>query len=148
MGDWDWDGLAVVGRDLAGIWLWTFLIMIVMLMLNMLLAIVMDAYSELKASVGNAQTLVAETMQAYSRWRGGRKGTHISLLNVFRAVRSFKEYKVLHRKQSVMYGSDGKPLPQAHETEEDRLSVVTVQTLQKAIPKLSTAQALVLLEGA
>ena len=52
MGDFDWDAIIVVGRVEASCWFIGFMLMIVMLLLNMLLAIVMDAYSEQKAAIG------------------------------------------------------------------------------------------------
>merc|ERR1711862_312274 len=46
LGDIDWEELRVIGRTEAGIWLWLFIVIVSMLMLNMVLAIIMDNYEE------------------------------------------------------------------------------------------------------
>merc|ERR1719162_99968 len=91
MGDFDWEELLEAGRFFAGVWFLTFVVIIVMLMLNMLLAIVMDAYSEQKARLGEAETLWEELIQVFRRWRGERSGELRSLKEVSRAVRIIKD---------------------------------------------------------
>merc|ERR1711904_29012 len=44
LGDIDWGEISEIGRMEAGFWMWCFIIIVVLLMLNMLLAIVMDHY--------------------------------------------------------------------------------------------------------
>jgi hypothetical protein len=51
MGDADYDELTLEYPLTAGIWYWTFVWLVVILMLNMLMAIIMDVYTEVK---GNA----------------------------------------------------------------------------------------------
>merc|ERR1719359_1104221 len=63
MGAIDWEAISTIGRLEAGIWMWCFFIIVVLLMLNMILAIVMDAYAEVKENAGNAETLVEEAVQ-------------------------------------------------------------------------------------
>merc|ERR550514_1194194 len=46
LGDFDWGDLSRNGRFEAGIYFWIFQILVVLVLLNMLLAIVMDAYTE------------------------------------------------------------------------------------------------------
>ena len=59
MGDVDWEEMEHVGRFYAYAWLSTFFIIIVLIMLNMLLAIIFETYSEVRTSIGgNAETLV------------------------------------------------------------------------------------------
>jgi len=91
MGDFDWEELLEVGRMFAGVWFLSFVVIIVLLMLNMLLAIVMDAYSEQKARLGEAETLWQEFLQVFHRWRGERSGELRSLKEVSRAVRIIKD---------------------------------------------------------
>ena len=52
MGDIDWEELSSIGRMEAGVWLWLFIIGIVLLMMNMILAIIMDNYAEVKEQAG------------------------------------------------------------------------------------------------
>eukprot|EP00746_Dinoflagellata_sp_MGD_P167281 gnl/MRDRNA2_/MRDRNA2_97777_c0_seq1.p1 gnl/MRDRNA2_/MRDRNA2_97777_c0~~gnl/MRDRNA2_/MRDRNA2_97777_c0_seq1.p1 ORF type:complete len:988 (+),score=181.49 gnl/MRDRNA2_/MRDRNA2_97777_c0_seq1:73-3036(+) len=85
LGDIDWDTISEVGRMEAGFWMWCFFIIVVLLMLNMLLAIVMDHYCQVKESSGNAETLWQETVQTYMRWKGVRKGLLVPLEDVLAA---------------------------------------------------------------
>lgn len=86
LGDFDWDDLSSIGRAEAGIWFWTFMILISMLMLNMLLAIVMDAYSEVKAANANKETLWAAIKAEWKRSRGLRKKELVPLRKVETAM--------------------------------------------------------------
>lgn len=59
-GQWDYEMMKYVGLVNAGMWFWLFVLIIMVLLLNMLLAILMDAYAEVKSSVindPNSQTL-------------------------------------------------------------------------------------------
>ena len=53
-GDWNQDAMQEVGRILTGGWFWTFMSVMVVILLNMLLAILMDAHTEVKQNAGNA----------------------------------------------------------------------------------------------
>lgn len=86
MGEIDFDGMRTIGRVEAGFWLWCFLIIIVLLMMNMLLAIIMDHYGEVKNQAGNAETLWEETKETYSRWRGVRRGELVSLDSIMKGI--------------------------------------------------------------
>jgi len=86
LGDIDWPTLSVIGRMEAAIWLWLFIIIVVLLMLNMVLAIVMDNYEEVKEATGYAETLWEEGIQVWKRWVGKRRGTYISLGVILEAV--------------------------------------------------------------
>merc|ERR1719399_2820725 len=55
MGDFDWNSLRLEHEITAGIWFWTFMILVFLIMLNMLLAIVMDIYTEVKTSSGSSE---------------------------------------------------------------------------------------------
>lgn len=86
LGDIDWDELSAIGRTEASIWLWLYIIIIVLLMLNMIIAIIMDHYEEVKADAGHAETLLEEGIQMFVRWRGRRNGTYVALEKVLDAV--------------------------------------------------------------
>lgn len=80
MGDYDWEHLEQVGRTYAFLWLSTFFMIISLLMLNMLLAIVFDTYSEVKGSIGShAETLWSQTYEIYRRTRERKKGRRVGL---------------------------------------------------------------------
>lgn len=92
MGDIEWESLMEIGRMEAGVWLWLFIIFIVLLMLNMILAIIMDNYEEVKNESGYKETLVEEAQQAWHRWRGVRTGTIVPLEEVMDAVVAMDEH--------------------------------------------------------
>lgn len=79
-GDFDWSELNEVGRIPAGIWMGTFIGGVNLVILNMLLAIIMDMYTEVKGSIGpGAETLPSQAMEIWQRWRGERRGDLVSL---------------------------------------------------------------------
>lgn len=79
LGDIEWDVLSTIGRFETTIWLWTFIIIMTMLMLNMILAIVMDNYEIVKGQTGHAETLLEEAYQWWHRTMGVRRGTYVPL---------------------------------------------------------------------
>mmetsp|Transcript_38886 Transcript_38886/g.91562 ORF Transcript_38886/g.91562 Transcript_38886/m.91562 type:complete len:1329 (+) Transcript_38886:201-4187(+) len=104
MTDFDWDDMVVIGRYEAGVFFVIFMIIMVMLMLNMLLAIVMDAYATEKEKLGTADTLWEETRQNWQRWRGHQKGLMMSLPDVLRCLNKEKENRTMG--MSTIFGSD------------------------------------------
>lgn len=78
-GDIDWEELRVIGRIEAGIWLWAFISVVALIMINMILAIILDNYEEIKLLTGYKETLLEEMIQVYTRWRGIQNGTTVSM---------------------------------------------------------------------
>lgn len=66
-GDWDWEKMKEIGFLKALIWFWLFMIIMVLLLLNMLLAIVMDAYGEVKGKARDAIRLDTQIKEMYRR---------------------------------------------------------------------------------
>eukprot|EP00746_Dinoflagellata_sp_MGD_P019260 gnl/MRDRNA2_/MRDRNA2_144749_c0_seq1.p1 gnl/MRDRNA2_/MRDRNA2_144749_c0~~gnl/MRDRNA2_/MRDRNA2_144749_c0_seq1.p1 ORF type:complete len:858 (-),score=133.15 gnl/MRDRNA2_/MRDRNA2_144749_c0_seq1:10-2394(-) len=79
MGDFDVAAMWEVGRGLAVVWFITFHVIIVLIMLNMLLAIIMDTYSDVKGHIQNAQTMGFQLKTLWRRWRQLRQGQRVSL---------------------------------------------------------------------
>lgn len=88
MGDFQWEVLSYTGRIEAGFWFMSFMIFIVMLMLNMLLAIVMDAYSDQKGKSTDSETLWEEGWEELMRWNAQRKGQHVRLETVLKCLKN------------------------------------------------------------
>merc|ERR1719163_822815 len=86
LGDFDWGDLARNGRFEAGIYFWIFQILVVLVLLNMLLAIVMDAYTDVTASSGNAETIWFEAAQTFVRWNGVRKKELVPMTVVLKCL--------------------------------------------------------------
>jgi hypothetical protein len=88
MGDFDVNAMYEVGRPMATLWFSVFMIMVLLIMLNMLLAIIMDAYSEVKANVQNSDTLCFHIFTFWRRWRELRAGERVHLSHVYRQLMS------------------------------------------------------------
>lgn len=86
LGDVDWGEVSEIGRREAAVWLWSFIIVVVLLMLNMILAIIMDNYEDVKNETGYKETLWEEAKQAVHRWRGIRNRTIVPLTEVLDAI--------------------------------------------------------------
>jgi len=65
-GDWDWEPVEKISRGGSYFWFTLFMIFIVIILLNMLLAIIMDNYMNVKKRSASAQSLSA---QANEMWR-------------------------------------------------------------------------------
>lgn len=148
MGDFDWDKMRIVGEGQAAVWLFSFIIIMVLMMLNILLAIVMSAYYEVAANVASADNLFQEIGQAYERWIGARRGELVPLIEVAHSV------KVNRHEMRVLFEADEncnkvmelrlRPL-----LDNDRkLRLVTVEFLRLSVLKIRSQQARELLESA
>eukprot|EP00931_Biecheleriopsis_adriatica_P084400 TRINITY_DN5821_c0_g1_i1.p1 TRINITY_DN5821_c0_g1~~TRINITY_DN5821_c0_g1_i1.p1 ORF type:complete len:974 (-),score=182.80 TRINITY_DN5821_c0_g1_i1:36-2660(-) len=69
LGEWDWEELESVGRIFAGVWMWVFVLIVVVLLLNMLLAILMDAYAAVKSKASNMEGLPEQISEMVRRRR-------------------------------------------------------------------------------
>mmetsp|Transcript_47686 Transcript_47686/g.103713 ORF Transcript_47686/g.103713 Transcript_47686/m.103713 type:complete len:1192 (-) Transcript_47686:125-3700(-) len=79
LGDINFDDMKEASFFLAGIWLMAFIILLSLILLNMLLAIVMDSYTEVKENLGDAETLWAETKQFVHRFISYYKANYVPL---------------------------------------------------------------------
>uniref|UniRef100_A0A7S4VIU8 EF-hand domain-containing protein n=1 Tax=Alexandrium monilatum TaxID=311494 RepID=A0A7S4VIU8_9DINO len=87
LGDYDWEALHSVGRPQAYAWFWTFIWLVNLVMLNMLLAIIMDVYTDVKAGIGNsAETLWSQSIEIWRRWRDVSMGRSVSLKKILKAL--------------------------------------------------------------
>jgi hypothetical protein len=76
MGDFDVDELEHVGRGYAFFYFFTFMVLMGMIMLNMVIAIIMDVYAETKMAALSSETLWEQTyelaIRGYRNWRKTR----------------------------------------------------------------------------
>lgn len=70
LGDMDFDTMREAGRELAATWLCIFCVFVTLLLMNMLLAIVMDTYSDVKSSSTSAVTLWEQVFRSLEHLRG------------------------------------------------------------------------------
>merc|ERR1712187_577503 len=64
-GEMEWDMMVLYNRIMANLWFWTFTAIVNMLMLNMLLAIVMDTHTEVQGQSIHSDTLPAQTKKIF-----------------------------------------------------------------------------------
>eukprot|EP00747_Dinoflagellata_sp_TGD_P184661 gnl/TRDRNA2_/TRDRNA2_40502_c0_seq1.p1 gnl/TRDRNA2_/TRDRNA2_40502_c0~~gnl/TRDRNA2_/TRDRNA2_40502_c0_seq1.p1 ORF type:complete len:829 (-),score=132.38 gnl/TRDRNA2_/TRDRNA2_40502_c0_seq1:39-2525(-) len=124
LGDFDWDALSDVGRLQAAIWFWAFTLLVLQILLNMLLAVIMDVYSAVKGSVDpDSETLVTQSIEIYERWRGVWRGELVPLSVLLEALKD-------------------------EHTAEDRIpddALLRPRDLQELVPQMQDAQATELL---
>jgi len=82
-GDWDWDAMKEIGFIKAQIWFWLFMMIMVLVLLNMLLAIVMDAYQDVKGKTEGAATLLKQISEMKRRWQMSRRRERVRLNEIY-----------------------------------------------------------------
>lgn len=82
-GDWDWDKMKEIGFFKAQIWFWLFMMVMVLILLNMLLAIVMDAYTEVKGKASTATTLPGQIKEMQRRRTQYKRGERVKLNEIY-----------------------------------------------------------------
>lgn len=68
-GEYDWPRLSERHYWTAALWTWSFMLVLMMLMLNMVLAIVLDVYSEMRRRAGHSESLLATLQRSFDRIR-------------------------------------------------------------------------------
>jgi len=72
-GEFDWQELSAEHFWTAVVWVWSFMLLIVLLMLNMVLAIIMDVYTEVRTTAGSSETVLATLKFLFKRMWYARK---------------------------------------------------------------------------
>uniref|UniRef100_A0A7S1M1G8 Polycystin cation channel PKD1/PKD2 domain-containing protein n=1 Tax=Alexandrium catenella TaxID=2925 RepID=A0A7S1M1G8_ALECA len=128
LGDFDWDSLHSIGRPQAYLWFWAFVWIVNMVMLNMLLAIIMDVYTDVKSGIGaNAETLWSQSIEIWRRWRSVSSGRTVSLTKIL----------------SILDPTD---LESDDEAEDEE--VLFPSNFAERVPKMSDDQAFIILKAA
>jgi hypothetical protein len=114
MGDFDFGAQYSTDQFAAFVWFWTFNIVVLLVMLNMLLAIVMDEYSTVKSKALEATTLWAQTSTLLRRQRENKLGTRRELGDVL-AILEGKDWRAGdHMKPEVLVDNiENLPMNQA-----------------------------------
>eukprot|EP00747_Dinoflagellata_sp_TGD_P172635 gnl/TRDRNA2_/TRDRNA2_209535_c0_seq1.p1 gnl/TRDRNA2_/TRDRNA2_209535_c0~~gnl/TRDRNA2_/TRDRNA2_209535_c0_seq1.p1 ORF type:complete len:356 (+),score=48.44 gnl/TRDRNA2_/TRDRNA2_209535_c0_seq1:122-1069(+) len=129
LGDFDWDRMSRVGRPQAGFIFWTFNWLVNLVLLNMLLAIIMDVYTEVKGGIGShSETMWSQVAEIYDRTREVRAGNQMTLSAVLKAL-------------------DPTDLDDADDHDPDEPNVM-ISSFQAAVPGLSEEQATEILVAA
>jgi len=78
-GDWDWKPMEEVWRFTAMLWFWLFMTMVVVILLNMLLAIIMDNYMNVKKGSAGAITLGGQIRSMWRRYKQNQRKERVRL---------------------------------------------------------------------
>jgi len=70
------------GRLTAGIWFSSYMVLVSLIMLNMLLAMVMDCYTHVKGQISSSETLFEQAYEIYRRFVQKQKGLRVSLHHI------------------------------------------------------------------
>lgn len=98
MGDFDAPSLWATGRPMAAVWFWSFHLIIILLLLNMLLAIIMDTYSDVKTSMGNTDTLWGQSAICWRRFRELWNKERVSLHHIRNGLADMHKVHDLHER--------------------------------------------------
>jgi len=88
LGDFDYPELRdASGHLTSAMWLSTFCLVNAVVLFNMLLAIIMDCYTQVKGSVGSsAETLTQQAAETFRRWRGAQQGLRLPVQVVLKSL--------------------------------------------------------------
>jgi hypothetical protein len=94
LGDFDWGELGAEHPVTAKLWFWSYMIVMMLLMLNMLMAIIMDKYTEVKTEAENTDPIWTQVMSMAKERVAQARGTRIPESELIRVVESMKEEEV------------------------------------------------------
>lgn len=139
MGDFEWEEMNHVGRVQAGVWFWSFTWLVNLIMLNMLLAVIMDVYTEVKGSIGeHAETIFSQSIEIMDRARDVYKGRCVTLTSILLAL-----------DPTGLDCNNEDALEAGGGTDDDREGqTLRVEDLRRLIPAMGEEQALLVLISA
>lgn len=128
LGDLEYGALSEVGRGPAAIWWLLLTVLVQLVMLNMLLAIIMDVYGTVKSRMvddpDKFPTLWSQSYEIYRRWRERASGHQMSLRKIYLELEN---------------NPDGCYVTKSDGSREAR--DLTLSMLLKLVPALSRSQA-------
>eukprot|EP00927_Polykrikos_kofoidii_P040786 TRINITY_DN34800_c0_g1_i1.p1 TRINITY_DN34800_c0_g1~~TRINITY_DN34800_c0_g1_i1.p1 ORF type:complete len:1040 (+),score=221.97 TRINITY_DN34800_c0_g1_i1:68-3187(+) len=86
LGDFDWEAIRKVGQAEGATWLFVSLTITNLLLLNMVLAIVLDSYMVVKTTSMSSDSLLVELHQIWTRWWGVQRGQQVPLSTIHKAL--------------------------------------------------------------
>ncbi|CAE6955787.1 Gars1 [Symbiodinium natans] len=87
LGDWDWDAMGKIGIHRAFAWFFFFMVVMVMILMNMLVAILMEAYGVVKDDAKHADSLLQQTKNILRRARQNKRKERVNLTHIWDALR-------------------------------------------------------------
>lgn len=86
LGDWDWEAMGRIGIHKAFAWFFSFMLVMVMVLLNMLVAILMEAYGVVKDDAKNADSLFQQTRNILRRAQQTKRKERVKLSDIWDAL--------------------------------------------------------------
>lgn len=86
LGDWDWNALTDIGHYKAFFWFAAFQGLMNLLLMNMLMAILMDSYAKVKQGTEGAATLLGQLESVVRRSRQTREGSRVRLNEILSSI--------------------------------------------------------------
>lgn len=135
-GDWDWKPMEEVWRFAALLWFWLFMTLLVVILLNMLVAIVMDNYMNVKKGSADAITLGGQIHSMWRRYKQNKRKERVRLNDILQyflqdAGGSDKAMMSDDRKimpSFLLHNVKGIPQDQARRTLTNALNMHTKET--------------------
>lgn len=124
-GDWDYNKMREIGLLLCAIWFWVFMLLLFLLMLNILLAILMEAYAEVQASA-EGDTLPTQISQIVRRYRQTQRGDRVRLNEVWKAY-----FKAIGDEKDMVQWEPGPGYPEGKGGRE----LITAEQIQALVLK-------------
>lgn len=87
MGDFDLDSMRVVGRELAFVYFAIFMCLVLLIMLNMLIAVLMDVYSNVKNNIEGTATLLRQASDITRRAQQNRRGVRVPFQTILDCIK-------------------------------------------------------------
>mmetsp|Transcript_26638 Transcript_26638/g.68803 ORF Transcript_26638/g.68803 Transcript_26638/m.68803 type:complete len:407 (-) Transcript_26638:41-1261(-) len=153
LGDTNWDDLAMVGEVPAGAYYWTFNVLLATIMLNMLLAIIMDTYSKVKDSIGdNAETLISQGHEIVNRYRLVKAGNLVRMSKVYEVFCQLATEKLKEENVAEYTNADGtvdwqQMQEDGKQQAETSTELLTFDHILKAVKGITPEQVKELMKG-
>lgn len=98
LGDWDWDEIESIGLGKTFVWFFLFMIIVVLILYNMLIAIILESYGEVKQQAKGATSLTRQVKDLIRRWQMNRRGERVRLKDIHHAFLNEEHAKQDDRK--------------------------------------------------
>jgi hypothetical protein len=82
-GDWNYDDLTEIGRIKASMYFWMFMVVVVLVLQNIMLAILMDSYGNVKAATADANPIQTQIYTQWRRWKEAKSKTRVRLNDIY-----------------------------------------------------------------
>jgi len=114
LGDFDWDVLGEEHPTTAALWFWTYMIVMMLLMLNMLMAIIMDQYTEVKSDADESDPIWTQLYSMIMDRIHKAQGKSMSIDDVRHKVESMDDTEV---DEDILLKAVGSDLPKEQAAE-------------------------------